>query len=520
MKKFYGYIRVSTVKQGEVGVSLQEQKEAIERYAQRQGVQIVDWFEERETAAKEGRPKFNQMLSLLKQRQADGVIVHKIDRSTRNYLDWSDISKLLDGGIEVHSANDSLDLHSRGGRLAADIQVVMAVDYIRNLREEVLKGLYGRCKQGIYPWQAPVGYLDRGGGKVKELDPLKAPLVKKAFELYSTGKFSILDLAEELYRIGLRNRVGRKLTRSKLHELLHNPFYIGIIRIKRNGQTFSGAHQPLISKSLFDRVQRVLTGKWHRAVHRHEFMFRRLFSCGTCAHSWVGERQKGHVYYRCHTTECPITSIREEVMECQVLLEIAPLQFSAKEKEYLKQELLKLKRDWIEEAESMTRTLELQHAQISQRLTRLTDAYIDRLIEKEIFEERKTALLFESKDIEEKLYEMNGRGVSVPDRLEKFLELAGNAYLLYEKGIPEEKRDLLKTLTSNRMVRGKNVELELSLPFAEIAKRGKNAICGQQRDRPRTLQNLVNTLVKWFKDNPDAIMAGTSGLYDQDNGSL
>ena len=61
MQSFFAYIRVSTPKQG-LGVSLQEQRAAIERHAQRQGLTISRWFEERETAAKRGRPIFTEML--------------------------------------------------------------------------------------------------------------------------------------------------------------------------------------------------------------------------------------------------------------------------------------------------------------------------------------------------------------------------------------------------------------------------------------------------------------------------
>src|ERR1043166_1249000 len=81
---FYGYIRVSTVRQGEHGVSLQEQREAIERYASRKGFTIKEWFEEQQTAAKQGRPIFDRMLRLLRQNRAAGVIIHKIDRSARS----------------------------------------------------------------------------------------------------------------------------------------------------------------------------------------------------------------------------------------------------------------------------------------------------------------------------------------------------------------------------------------------------------------------------------------------------
>src|SRR5664280_3420009 len=179
MNKFFGYVRVTTAKQGELGVSLQEQRDAIVRFTQHANLEVSQWFEERQTAAKRGRPVFTRMLKLLRQGKADGVVIHKIDRSARNLKDWADLGELIDQGIEVHFSNESLDLNSRGGRLSADIQAVVASDYIRNLREEAKKGLYGRLKQGFLPSGAPVGYLDNGGGKPKTIDPVRGPLIRK-----------------------------------------------------------------------------------------------------------------------------------------------------------------------------------------------------------------------------------------------------------------------------------------------------------------------------------------------------
>ncbi len=112
----------------------------------------------------------------------------------------------------------SLDFRSRGGRLAADVQAVVAADYIRNLRDECIKGLNGRLKQGYYPFRAPIGYLDNGRGQPKTLDPLRAGLVREAFELYSRGvKLAFLTrgpLQRSVnfcmhHSIALKNSVGR-----------------------------------------------------------------------------------------------------------------------------------------------------------------------------------------------------------------------------------------------------------------------------------------------------------------------
>lgn len=499
MKKYFAYTRVSTVKQGEKGVSLQEQRYAIENYAKRNDLVIASWYEEKETAAKRGRPYFNQMIRLLKQGKADGVIIHKIDRSARNLKDWADLGELIDQGIEVHFANESLDLNTRGGRLSADIQAVIAADYIRNLREEIKKGFNGRIKQGLYPWPAPIGYVNTGGGKPKEPDPIKAPLIKRVFELYATGRYNLEGLAEEMYRLGLRNRNGKKVTINGLSIILNNPFYMGLIRLKNSGEIFPGIHQPIINKSLFDRVQAVLSGKFNGKVQRHDFLFRRLLSCQHCGYSLIGEMQKGYTYYRCHTRLCPTACIREEVIENKVIEKFSLIQFSEEELSYLKLKVAQLKEDWKTKKEAQITALSLHLNQIQERINRLTDAYIDRMIEKELFEERKTHLLMEKKSLEEKLAELRDNQRSVPDRLSKFLELAGNVYLSYKSAILEEKRDLLKIVTSNRLIDGKNIELMLTLPFQEVANRHNFSYGGAKRDRPRTvLDRLFERLYQYF----------------------
>src|SRR5687767_2422682 len=112
MKPCFGYIRVSTQKQGE-GVSLDAQQDAILAFAAAHGFAVTEWFEETETAAKSGRPIFNRMLRELKRGKARGLIMHKIDRSARNLRDWAIISELPDIGIDVHIASEPYDFRSR-----------------------------------------------------------------------------------------------------------------------------------------------------------------------------------------------------------------------------------------------------------------------------------------------------------------------------------------------------------------------------------------------------------------------
>jgi site-specific DNA recombinase len=242
MKPCFGYIRVSTQKQGE-GVSLETQKDAITVFASRQNLNVVQWFEEKETAAKCGRPIFNQMLKQLKRGAAAGLIMHKIDRSARNPRDWMAVSDLSDAGIDIHFATESLDFRSRGGRLTADIQAVIAADYIRNLSQEARKGINGRLKQGIYPFPAPLGYVNNGGGKPKTLDPIRAPLVRTLFDLYLSGDYSFTTLHREMAQKGLTTRGSKPISRRSVENVLQNPYYCGLMRNGRTGELFPGIHR-------------------------------------------------------------------------------------------------------------------------------------------------------------------------------------------------------------------------------------------------------------------------------------
>jgi site-specific DNA recombinase len=499
MKTYFGYIRVSTAKQGEQGVSLQEQKSAITRYAERNGLAVAQWFEERETAAKRGRPIFNQMLRFIKQGKAHGLVIHKIDRSARNLRDWADLGELIDAGIEVHFANESLDLHSRGGRLSADIQAVVAADYIRNLREETRKGFYGRIKQGVYPLPAPLGYLDRGAGKPKDLDPVRAPLVKRTFTLYASGRYNLEQLLAETGAMGLHNRRGSPLSMNGLSVILNNPFYLGLIRLKRSGETFQGAHPPLITKSLFDRVQLVLRGKMNARSQTHDFRFRRLLTCAHCQYALIGEKQKRHAYYRCHTRDCETKCIREETVDDAFSQALEPLQFSADERVTLHEVVGEVRADLTAQWEAETDASRLQLGNLRERLDRLTDAYVDQLIERPTFEQRRASILMQQAALQDKIGQPKEAAMN---RLTKFLELTGDAYYIYRMGLPEETRDLLRIVTSNRTVSEKTPVVTLAPPFQEVAERHVLTNGAPCRDRHRTLKALVRKLADWFVANP------------------
>jgi site-specific DNA recombinase len=309
MNSYIAYTRVSTIKQSE-GTSLAEQRLAIERYARDRGLTITHWYEDIQTAAKRGRFAFASVLRKLGSRSGQGLIIHKIDRGARNLREWADLGELIDCGVDVRFAHDDLNLETRGGRLTADIQAVIAADYVRNLREEARKGLQGRLRQGLYPLRAPLGYQDRGRGRAKTPDPVLAPLIIHAFRLYAAGGHTLRGLSGEMAVRGLTNSHGGAMTPSVMARILRRPFYAGWFLIK--GQRFEGIHQPLVSDELFRKVQAVLRRNRHPHHRGQHLRYAGRLRC-SCGYALTGERQKSYVYYRCH--HCPRVSVREDHIE-------------------------------------------------------------------------------------------------------------------------------------------------------------------------------------------------------------
>lgn len=466
MKTSFGYVRVSTVKQGD-GVSLEAQRDAILAFASRNNIDVVRWFEEKETAAKRGRPVFNKMVSELKQRKARGVIFHKIDRSARNFADWARISDLAESGIDVHFTTESLDFRSRGGRLTADIQAVIAADYIRNLRDETIKGLEGRLKQGLFPFKAPLGYLDNGRGKVKTIDPVRGPLVRKLFELYATGNYSLYSLTDEINRLGLRNCEGRPVAKTGVEKILRNPFYVGLMEIAATGKSYPGIHKPLITMELFDAVTCVRTGRDNKKSTKHNRLFRGMFHCGHCQTAMIPELQKGRVYYRCHVSGCETKTVREDVLEVAVRGHLTGATLRPEQAEVVRQKFLV----WLRSMESdeSIEAAEFELRKIDERMSRLADKFIDGAFDDQMFQAKKNDLTRDRLRWEEIARNRRNREHQI-DNLERFLELATRLVFLYDSVDPMQKRELLNFASSNRSVYGKNIAIEPSIGVSAARK--------------------------------------------------
>ena len=513
MKTYFAYIRVSTDKQGEQGVSLQEQREIIQRYASHKSLEISRWFQETETASKIGRPVFNEMLTLLKAGQASGVVIHKVDRSARNRWDWAEIAALAESGVDIHFATESLDLNTLGGMLSADIQAAMASYYSRNLREEVKKGYYGRLKQGLCPYPAPLGYLNNGKGKPKTIDPLQGPIVRQAFELYASGRYSLRQLTKMLYEMGMRTRAtpkkpgGLTVSCNSIAGMLSNPFYAGEIHIQKTDRTFAGIHDPLIPKRLFDKVQQVKSGRYVRQIRVHSFIFSRMIECVICGRSLIAEMQKGHVYYRCHQRHKTI--LKEKLIEKRFAKVFKKLKLLPEEEALIDVMLEKKRQNWTSDAKQQLKSEELRLAALRGRIDRLTDAYLDGILDKEQFEKKKTALMLERREAEKRFADIQAGDTSYLERWTKIVELIKTAYPLYKRGLFDEKRRMVNKVMSNRVANGKRLDFTVRFPFSKIAKRNDDQFGGPLRGASRTWEEIFEKIgdhIRTSESDQDAVM--------------
>ncbi|MEM7206503.1 MAG: recombinase family protein [Pseudomonadota bacterium] len=496
MKTVYGYTRVSTLKQGEHGVSLQEQRSAIEEYCARNDLTVVEWFEERVTAAKRGRLIFGKMLRKLRSGDAQGVVIHKIDRSARNLRDWADLGQLTDAGVNIYFANEGLDLSTRGGRLSADLQAVIAADFIRNLREEAMKGMYGRLKQGYFPFSAPVGYLNNGKGHPKTIDPVRGHLVVQLFEMYATGQYSLKDMVVKAREIGLKTKSGQALSFMTVSKILNNPFYYGVMRLKSTGEHFQGNHEPLISYSLFERCQTILHDRRVAKPYIHNYTYRRLFKCKDCGYSLIGEKQKGRIYYRCHTKGCPTKSINEEMITAEVESFLQSLRLIDEAEPVIRKlvdkELKTVQNaNKIELAQNKKKLIESEI-----KLARLTDLLVDGDIDKETYRERKLQYLNEKLQLEESVSASTRMNLQFKAKIDEFLEQHIGLYARYLSKDLYEKRKILNLTTSNRTVSRKYIEIEPKEPFDQIAEEAALYFSAPATDAPRTLEKVSRVIVE------------------------
>lgn len=345
--KAVAYARFSSENQREE--SIDAQIRAIKYYANQYGYEIVGIYSDR---AKSGRttdrPQFLQMIKDSGKGEFEAVIVHKLDRFSRDSTDTAYYErKLKINGVELISVNERLD-KTPEGFLMKQIIIGMNQFYSANLAREVMKGLKENAYNCLFTGGiTPLGY-DIDENKRYVINEKEAQTVRIIFDMYSKGH-GYNDIINTLNRQSFRTKLGKQFGKNSLHEILKNEKYIGTylynqrvskdIRGKSNRHKFKNENEiirienaipAIIEKEVFEEVQKRMNenrknGAKYKA--KENYLLSGKLVCGTCGNIMTGERRKSSNtyirYYICNyrkrTGQCVQKSIRADLIEEKVI---------------------------------------------------------------------------------------------------------------------------------------------------------------------------------------------------------
>ncbi len=319
----------------------------------------------------------------------------KTDRFYRNFRDYVSVDELQ---VSLHFPKENVVLShdsTSHEKFMHGIKVLMAKNYIDNLSEEVRKGMLEKCEQGGWPAQAPLGYVNiirEDKKRVVVVDAERVALIRKLYETYARGAHSVKQVAKLARGWGLTFRKsGAPVSTATVHNILRNRFYCG--DFVWDGRTYRGAHEALVTRDLWHRVQDVLDGR--NAIHpkrrKHQFLFAGLIRCGHCGCAMVTERHKGRYHYlRCtgNRGKCPTGYTRQEVIESHVATLLDRMTFPEPALKYLTTALRESNVDEKKFHDEAIARLEAEYDVIQKRLDamyldkldgRITAAYFDRM---------------------------------------------------------------------------------------------------------------------------------------------
>jgi len=474
------YARVSSKEQEETGYSLPAQEKFLREYADRNELAVDKVFSVSESASGRVQRKiFNEMMNYVKRNRISTIIVETTDRLTRNFADVPAIDNWIlgDESRQIHLAKEGciLNRNSRSHELFMwRVKVATAEYYILQLSENVKKGMKEKLAQGWLPTKPPLGYKTIGekGHKVHVVDEEKAPLIKKMFEFYATREYSLARLVGVMYQEGLRTRSGVKVVKSRMADLLGDPFYAGTIRY--NNTLHSGSHEPLVSRELFEGVQRALRGKTSPRLQKHSPLFRSMIRCASCNGLVTWEIQKGHWYGHCNGYRgCVVRKyVRQEKVEEQLLPYIDKITVrSTRLAEWIKKALKEGHRDEIAYNSSAREELTKRYEILQRRIERLYDDKMDGKIAEDFYQRKFEQYAAEKEEALRGLEKHDTASTHYHELGTEIVDLACRAKEIYlaDNCTIEDRRTLLSLVFSNLTLQGDKINVSYTKAFETLA---------------------------------------------------
>ena len=344
--KYCLYARKSTESEERQVLSIDSQIKEMLQLADREGLEVITMKRESHSAKETGqRPVFNEIVEELKQGKFNGILTWAPDRISRNAGDLGKIVDLMDGNFLqdirtfgqrfMNSPNDKFMLMILCGQAKLEND---------NRGINVKRGLRTRVEMGLWPGMAPTGYLNQKMMDKKcqvIIDTERAHVIKKMFEKVAYDKWSGRKVHQWLkFELNFKTIGNKNLALGNIYRTLMNPFYYGTFEYpKKSGNWYTGKHEAIVSKELFDQVQAQL--KRDNIVRQsHEFAFTKLMTCGLCG-SGISAEEKykqlkdgtvaKYIYYGCGRSKdrhCKNAYLREEELVEQLVKLVDKLEIS------------------------------------------------------------------------------------------------------------------------------------------------------------------------------------------------
>lgn len=271
-------------------LSIDSQLKEMLGIAERENLKIVAKKTESHSAKDSGQRKvFNEIVEDLKAGKYNAILTWNPDRLSRNAGDLGRLVDLMDSRhlVEIRTYNQ-IFTNSPNDKFLLMILGSQAKLENDNRGVNVQRGMRARVEMGLWPGVAPLGYLNsnlKDKACQVEIDPDRAPVIKKMFEKVAYEKCSIYDILFWLRDTGFQTKFDNKIALSTVQLVLRRPFYYGYFEYPRkSGKWYKGQHTPIITKELFDLVQDQLNQHTFKKKYKltKQFNFLHFMKCGDC----------------------------------------------------------------------------------------------------------------------------------------------------------------------------------------------------------------------------------------------
>ena len=337
------YARKSSEDEDRQVLSLDSQEKTLKELSSSYGLKVLHIFREAHSAkAPDKRPVFAEMVDAIKSGRIRGIICWKLDRLARNPDEAGRIIGMLQRKEILHIKTQEKDYYPEDNSLLSYLEFGIANQYIRDLSNNVKRGLKTKLEMGWFPSRAPLGYVntinrEKGNNEIIP-DPNRFNQVKRMWQLMIVGIHSVSEIHELINKQWhFRTRetkkfVSKPLALSMLYRIFTNPFYHGWFEYpKHSGNWFKGKHETMITEEEFNEVQKRLGRYDGKAKQKtHEFAYVGIMKCGSCGAAITAEAKTKHqkngnthhyVYYHCtkrKDKDCKEKCVEQKELEQQI----------------------------------------------------------------------------------------------------------------------------------------------------------------------------------------------------------